>query len=387
MGLIQAMSAPAIKNIQQKKDASAPANIDLAIVVLKTETQMVNEGPEPTVSLDLVRIFERCIAAKGLDLHKISASLGMAPSLFERSDGRMSAKPFAAMWNEAACRSKDPDFGLHVGEEMAGTYAGGHVLFFVMKNCPTVGEAMNKFFRYHSILSDTVQPALNLCGDLARIAWDAAPGLQTSRHTSETLLSLFTGILRRITEDRPSIVEVRFEHPRPEDTKEHERIFNAPLFFERERNELVVRKSALDIPIFMANPELLHNLEAFVNRLLHRFHEPNTWVRKVSRLLGEMILRDEKGGIDAVANSLAVSVRTLQNRLRKEQTTYREILNGVRKRIAQDALSEGDASVCDIAFLLGFSEQSAFNHAFKRWTGATPLEYMREKRTHPGDDP
>ena len=349
---------------------------------------MVRKTHEPTVSLDLVRMFARYMSAKGLDLQGISASLGMAaPSMFEKPAGRISGRRFEAMWNEAADRSGDPDFGLHLGEEMAGTYARGHVLFFVMKNCPTVGEAMKKFFRYHSILADTVQPVLNLRGELAYISWDAVPGLQASRHSSETLLSMFTGILRHITEDRPSIEEVRFEHPRPDDTREHERIFNAPLCFERQKSELVVRKSAMDIPIFMANSELLHNLEAFVSRLLNRLQESNTWSRKVTRLLGEMFLKGEKGSIDAVADSLALSVRTLQNRLRKEQTTYQGLLDGIRKRIAQDYLARGEASVCDIAFLLGFSEQSAFNHAFKRWTGSTPLEYIKEKQSSPGRYP
>ncbi len=340
---------------------------------------MVRKTHKPTVSLDLVRMFARCISAKGLDFDEISTSIGMAPSLFEKSDSRISGRHFEAMWNEAAERSGDPDFGLHLGEDLAETYAGGHVLFFVMKNCPTVGEAMKKFFRYHCILADTAQPVLKLCGDFAHISWNAAPGLQTSRHPSEAMLSMFTGILRHITEDRLSIVEVRFEHPGPDDTGEHERIFNAPLCFKQGKGELVFRKSALDIAIFMADPELLHNLEAFVSRLLHRFQEPNTWSLKVSRLLGEMILRGETVGIHAVADGLALSVRTLQNRLRKEQSTYQMLLNRVRKQIAQEYLARGEATICDIAFLLGFSEQSAFNHAFKRWTGSTPLEYMREK--------
>lgn len=347
------------------------------------ETPMVRKTNEPTVSMDLVRMFARFISAKGLDLDEISTSIGMAFSLFEESDGRVSGRFFEAMWNETAERSGDPDFGLHVGEEMARTYAGRHVLFFVMKNCPTVGEAMKKFLRYHCILADTVQPVLNLCGDLAHISWDAAPGLQASRHPSEALLSMFSGILRQITEDHPSIVEVRFEHPRPDDTMEHERIFNAPLCFERRKSELVVRKSTMDIAIFMANSELLHNLEKFVSQLLHRFQGLNAWSQKVSRLLGEMILRGEKGSINAVADSLALSVRTLQNRLSKEQTTYQMLLDQVRKQIAQEYLAKGEATVCDIAFLLGFSEQSAFNHAFKRWTGSTPLEYIRKKGKQP----
>ena len=108
---------------------------------------MARKMPEPTVSVDLVRMFTKVISSIGLDLDGIITSLGMDPALFEKSDGRISARLFEAIWNETAARSGDPDFGLHMGEEMAGTYTGGHVLFFVMKNCPTVGGAMETFFR------------------------------------------------------------------------------------------------------------------------------------------------------------------------------------------------------------------------------------------------
>jgi AraC-like DNA-binding protein len=68
--------------------------------------------------------------------------------------------------------------------------------------------------------------------------------------------------------------------------------------------------------------------------------------------------------------------------LKDEKTTYQKLLAAVRKEIALSYLKEKEATICDIAFLLGFSEQSAFNHAFKRWTGFTPREYL--KRSNPG---
>ena len=340
---------------------------------------MVEKVPSPTVSLDLVRMFGRYIGKKGLVLDEIGDWLEMGSAAPAKPEDRISARRFETLWNAAAERSGDPDFGLHVGEAMAGTYAGGHVLFMVMKNCPSVGAAMGKFFRYHCILADTVQPVSTPCGDRVHISWDTASGLQVSRQSSEALLSMFAGILGHMTEGHTAIASVRFAHPRPDDTREHERIFNAPLLFDRKASALVVRSSAMDIPIFMADAQLLDNLETFVSRRRHRFHSADTWTQRVDLLLEEMILGGETGSVKAVAGRLALSVRTLQNRLSEEQTTYQEILDGARQRIAKEALARGEASVCDIAFLLGFSEQSAFNHAFKRWTGETPLAYMRKK--------
>lgn len=84
-----------------------------------------------------------------------------------------------------------------------------------------------------------------------------------------------------------------------------------------------------------------------------------------------------KWDIDTVADQLAVSKRTLQNRLKEEQTSYLKLLDALKNKMAVRYLETAKGSICEIAFLLGFSEQSAFNHAFKRWTGKTPMEYLK----------
>ena len=79
--------------------------------------------------------------------------------------------------------------------------------------------------------------------------------------------------------------------------------------------------------------------------------------------------------LDVVAGKLAMSPRNLQLKLKEEGTTYQEVLDDLRKKIALDNLKEPGASIGDLAFLLGYSDQSAFNHAFKRWTGKTPRQF------------
>lgn len=92
-----------------------------------------------------------------------------------------------------------------------------------------------------------------------------------------------------------------------------------------------------------------------------------------------------KPNIDSVSKKLALSRRNLQEKLKAEETTFRNCLESVRKQIALDYLAKPDVTICDIAFLLGYSEQSAFNHAFKRWTGKNPKAYCRELNWGPRD--
>jgi AraC-like DNA-binding protein len=78
-----------------------------------------------------------------------------------------------------------------------------------------------------------------------------------------------------------------------------------------------------------------------------------------------------------VARELYMSSRTLQRHLQREDTTYTTLLNEIRQDLAEQYLTEQDISLTEIAFLLGFSESSAFSRAFKRWIGVSPSEYRK----------
>jgi AraC-like DNA-binding protein len=212
--------------------------------------------------------------------------------------------------------------------------------------------------------------------DRAYLSWKPIyPDMPLDRHHSEAVLTLLSFTLRDLTRGQVRFIEVRFVHPRPEDTTEHQRIFDCPLAFEQPRNEIVIRREDLARPIFPTNPELLERLEQFAQELLDRLYAPDTWADRVTHLIGQTLWRGEKPTLDAVAYELAISPRHLQNKLKAEGTTYRRLRDRVRKEIAVDYLKRPDVAIYDIAFLLGFSEQSAFNHAFKRWTGDSPREY------------
>ena len=85
---------------------------------------------------------------------------------------------------------------------------------------------------------------------------------------------------------------------------------------------------------------------------------------------------------ESVARTLYMSSRKLQRQLQNAGTTFNTLLNEIRKDLAQKYLREQDTSMTEIAFLLGFSESSAFSRAFKRWMGVSPTQYRNEKRGH-----
>jgi len=262
---------------------------------------------------------------------------------------------------------------LDLGRELARSYPGGSVAMGMMMNCPTVGEALDLFFRYHDIMADALRPCMARDGEDVRLGWKSAvadylPPLQMAG----TLLSFFAGILEHLGEGRIALHEVRFQYLEPDNMADYRERFNTPVFFGTPESGLVIKEKYLTLPVPLASPALLQTLQSFADRLLQRIYLSQTWSHRVAENLASRLVRGKPFGVDALAGEQGLSARSLQGRLKEEGSTYRYILDHVRREIAMKKLQDGDMTLCDIAFLLGFSEQSAFNRAFKRWTGSNP---------------
>lgn len=125
------------------------------------------------------------------------------------------------------------------------------------------------------------------------------------------------------------------------------------------------------------NPRLVNIFEQHAQDLLESPQlEEDTYAYRVQqRLLRQ--LRDDTPGIEVVAEQMAMSVRSLQMKLKEEGTSYQKILNDVRRSLAIAYLKqEPRVSKGEIAHMLGFSEISVFSRTFKKWTGKSPSEYQ-----------
>ena len=330
-----------------------------------------------TTSVGMIRMLLKNAAGTGINTRAICETVGLTYDILEDPEARIPSDCLETIWKEVLRKTEDQDFGLHLGESIH-EYPGGNILLSVMMNCPTAGDALDKFCSYHNLMNDAIQPRLDVKDKLAYLSWEtASPRLSPSRHISEALLGVFNTILKRLTENPFGPVEVHFRHAPPQDIREHQRIFQAPLLFEQPKDELVIDKRHLEKPVFLASPQLLETLERYALKLIHKIYLPNSWTDKVIRLLGQK-MRGEKPLIESIAMELAVSVRSLQSKLSREGTTFQQLLDDARKEMAIQYLKNPEMTLCDIALILGFSEQSAFNHAFKRWTGKTPKQYLRE---------
>lgn len=335
-------------------------------------------APTPTTSIHLVRVLLGYVAREGRDFDTFCAAIGMTPDdeIFRDAEARISTRRFDMIFREAEAHVPSENFGLDFGREVAGSHFGGNVLFVLMMNSPTVGAALEHLIRYHDLMADAIRPRMRIERDCAHLTWSIIDtGFEISRSASEALLSATALILSQMTEGRLPLTEVRFSYPAPRDESQYERAFSAPLKFDEPLTELVIDKAYLDMPVTLASPRLLETLEKFAQDLLHKHYFADTTSYRVAQWIAATFLRGNKIAVDNVAKDLGQSPRSLQNKLREEGTSFQKLLDQVRRDLAEDYMKSGEISYGEIALLLGYSEQSAFNHAFKRWTGTTPGEF------------
>ena len=329
-----------------------------------------------TASADMTRLLFQFAAQQGIDLRHLETIAKIDRFNLEE---RIPIQTYARIEREIQKITNDKDFGIHLGEAFVAL-SKGHLLFAVMQNCPTIGAALEKFFHYHSLISDSNIPRLFHKNKTVICTFEPSfPHILLNRHHTESIFSIVASILKRLSDGRIQLLGVYFQHAEPESLCEHQRVFDAPLHFAQKTNSLLIAKGDLSRPIFLANPDFLDAHESVARKLMTRIETAGAFSSRAREVIGKSIARGAFPLLEGMARELAVSKHKLQAVLKEEKTCFRKILNDIRRELAQQYLKDRETSICEIAFLLGFSEQSAFNHAFRRWTGVTPRAYRKKE--------
>ncbi len=331
----------------------------------------------PTIQVRAVVKILDAAAHAGVAPHALCHTVGLDPKLIDDADNRIPFAQFVALYEYAAELTDDDAFGLHVGERTSPT--NFDVLGYVVINSPTLGAALTRLVRYHAIWTDGASFELTEQGPHVHLNYNYVPGIPTPRrHDCEMTLAIAVAFTRRLTSIDWQPRAVSFQHPQPAATAEHQRIFRASVQFAQPRNELVLDRALLALPITRADAGLCAVLDRHAQELLARLPQRDDTTAQVRRLLGDALGGGDPN-IAAVARQLGTSARTLQRKLRTEGTSYQDVLDEMRRDLSRRYLRERDMAVCEIAYLLGFSGPSAFHRAFRRWTGVTPKEFRQIK--------
>ncbi|MFB1099392.1 helix-turn-helix domain-containing protein [Terribacillus sp. JSM ZJ617] len=158
-----------------------------------------------------------------------------------------------------------------------------------------------------------------------------------------------------------------------------ENYFGCPIQVGAERNRLILDRRELDHPFVSYNDELLKILTPVLDETLKKHRRSNS-LKEIVKWILERSLTKEKLDLQDVAGELGMSERTLQRRLTGEQTSFKELVRDVRHKQAREYLADPSLDLKEVAFLLGYKDQSSFYRAFRFWEGNTPLKWRAEHK-------
>jgi AraC-like DNA-binding protein len=249
-----------------------------------------------------------------------------------------------------------------------------HVVGYAMSCSATLRRAGERFARYSRIVSDAAAVAFASRDNGAELSVELNPkGHQPIYHTIDTILAGFHMLSEWILREPIEPMLVTMRHAAPRDVGPYGDVFHCPVHFGQDRNLIVYSGETIDKPVPSANEELAHVLdEMAANQIIRRRGQ-----RFSSKVRDALITQLPKGfpSRKATAAMLGVTERTLLRRLADEDTTFQDVLEGLRETLAFDYLRRPDLTTEEIAYLLGFSSNSSFSRAFHRWTGERPSDW------------
>jgi AraC-like DNA-binding protein len=238
----------------------------------------------------------------------------------------------------------------------------------------TVGDAVLRAVRLIRLVASTLRLSFHLEGDHATLLADAVYPEWTHPETMEFVVCAIGVIARDITGREMRAMEVRFAHEAPEDTTPHEKLFGRVPRFGAPHSGYVFDSSLLLLPLIRPNLSLCAELEKQAEQLL-AVERRATQLRLDVRAALSAELRGGSPTLERIAEVLDIHPKTLVRRLQIEGTSFRRLLDELRLQLAERYLRQPGLTTEEVAFLLGYSEKSAFNRAFRRWTGRPPLSY------------
>jgi AraC-like DNA-binding protein len=282
--------------------------------------------------------------------------------------------------DEAARVTGDDCFGLHFGEQYHPKDIGA--LVYVLLHSPTVAAGFRNVARYLHVHNQAASVSFVRTEQRAYLQHrlGVAP-LQRRRQHEELVLTVGLATLRLMAGSDWCPREVRFEHAAPPRTTEHQRVFGAPVLFGCDGNVMVVEPEFCDRDVPSADRRLYPVLEQYLERQLEGPTD-NRFIVSV-RTAVEDAMREGEPRLTDVAKNIGASARTLQRRLAESGVDYKALVDDIRHRQALRYLRDRNHTLTDVAYLLGYSEISAFSRAFRRWTGSTPSDYRGRLRGHP----
>jgi len=269
----------------------------------------------------------------------------------------------------------EASFAIRVGQEMQIEDYG--VLGLSWRTCSHAGEIFTRSERYFKLLSDTYLFKVEKGEEHSTIYLHREPYRRGVELSNEATLSATVVVLQAMTEQPLFPTQVAFKHAPPPVLNDYEQAFQCPVLFNQPYYSITYTTEALETRTAKADEQINHYLLQQVEEKTKGIKIPGSKIVADVEARIKSALPTGIPSIHHISALMAMSNRTLARRLAEAGLTYRDLVKRIQENIAKEMLQEGSQSIGEIAYLTGFSEQSAFNRAFKKWTGQTPSAFKK----------
>jgi AraC-like DNA-binding protein len=326
----------------------------------------------------ITSLFARKVAAQaggGAHAAELLASVGLEPRGVPDPGYMLRADDYYRFFERAAEVDDDPTtLPLRVGGSMCADDYGP--FGFAWKSAPTLQGSFERASRYALVLTSVTLYRVEAClgGAYMNLHREGERRLGM-RLSNEASLASIVAISREVASSPFTPAEVHLLHPAPADISGHEDYFGCPVHFASERDALRVSARRLATANRVGDASIARYFDTVLDAEVSRLDDAVPLQRRVLDRLATS-LSEGVPTLSDVARDLGMSGRTLQRHLAGEGTSYQTLVDDARRRLALRLLEgSGDVSLSETAYMTGFSDQSAFTRAFRRWTGMTPGAY------------
>lgn len=310
----------------------------------------VSRGPEPKAAL----------------LERVGLPVEPPPS-----NGDLEIVPAEAYYSTLErCGADDPSLPLRYGAALRPEDLGAFGL--ALKTSHSVRDVLERLARYILVVSDTLEYTLHDDSAEPVFVLDARPSdtRRAIQLANECALAAIVSFLRQATGERLVPEGISFRHPMSDDPDAHAAYFGCGVRFGAPIDGIHLSPALLDRPTLLGDDGLSSYLLSVVEDL-HAKRSEGALVGRVRRAIADRLCSGMPSRA-VIARQLGMSERTLHRRLAERDSSFKAVSTQVRREVAESLLARRSITLAEVAYLTGFSDQSAFQRAFKSWTGQTP---------------
>ena len=327
---------------------------------------------EQTIAAGLVRALAELAVSRGASARALYFQAGIEPRDVRNSDNRIPLANYQRLMHAGQRLCNDPALALHFGE--AFDAAEISIAGAVHPKSELLADSFELLNRYAPLLLDVGGPRERFAFTRRNgQVWitDNRPNPNAFPELTESTFARMVCMARRHLPGIRFPIEVHVTHRAPAYRAEYDRVFQSPVVFESDDNALVTDGAWIGRKTPGVTRYAIDVLSAHAESLIAQLEQSKTVRGRVESHLVPLLAT---GGarIELVASAMGLSRQTLFRHLRKEGTTFEQVLDEQRRELAIHFVSDNKLAVSDIAERLGFSDATAFSRAFKRWTGSSP---------------